>query len=95
MSIESEKTSAMVQAMITVKEKVQTLERDNYNLKQELKEAHEALKFYLLGGREKYGQLFNLAPSAQDKKQMVYAQVYIGSEALAFFQKYPEKKVGE
>ena len=47
----------------------------------EVKVMEEALKFYALSGRDKYGQLYNKVPSAEDKSRLVFGQVSIGSEA--------------
>lgn len=47
----------------------------------EVKGMEEALKFYALSGRDKYGQLYNKVPSAEDKSRLVFGQVSIGSEA--------------
>jgi len=47
----------------------------------EVKGMEEALKFYSLSGRDKYGQLYNKVPSAEDKNRLVFGQVSIGAEA--------------
>lgn len=47
----------------------------------ELREAIEALELYALSCREKYGQLYNMGPSAEDKNKIVYGQVFLGHEA--------------
>lgn len=50
-------------------------------LKSKLEIAKKGLEFYSLSCREEYGQLYNMAPSAEDKSVLVYAQVAIGSTA--------------
>lgn len=55
----------------------------------------EAVEFYAFSGhREKYGQLLNMAPSAQNRGVLVPAQVSITAEARKALQQAEEKVSG-